>query len=219
MLSITRIRFYACISTTNTNYTAFSEADVFYALAVAILVANDEVQLTVDTRNYFLQLLVMNRSKFHSNAKSLDKLETLSINWLGYFFKYFFFFLWIISTIIVRLKINTQVEWTQSARSSLHLRLHTKLTTLIRFVSPHQRSTLCRRGEQHPYNLEYKQNLPMDNARVFVIFQKPTFPCPMPASTVISALYRADFERGLCKNPCKKPLMPGTSCLFARIFR
>lgn len=55
-----------------------------------------------------------------------------------------------------------------------------KLTTLVRLVSPHQRSALCRHGEQHPYNSEYKQNLPMDNTRAFVIFQNPTY-FPYPA--------------------------------------
>lgn len=33
--------------------------------------------------------------------------------------------------------------------------------------------------EQHPCNSpEYKQNLPMDNTRAFVIFQNPTYPPP-----------------------------------------
>lgn len=72
---------------------------------------------------------------------------------------------------------------------------------LLRLVSPHQRPTLCRRVENiFAHNSPYKQNLSMDNARAFVIFQKPTasLRCPpstpAAASTVISALRRADFK-------------------------
>lgn len=68
------------------------------------------------------------------------------------------------------------------ARARTHTHIHVcihrycsaAVASLARLVSPHQRPRLCRRVEDiRAHNSPYKQNLPMDNARAFVIFQKP----------------------------------------------
>lgn len=78
---------------------------------------------------------------------------------------------------------------------------------LVRLVSPHQRTALCRRGERSRTTRCINNIYPWTThvrLSYFKTWRSPTLPCRVAGNFVYAG---ADFEGGLCKNARKKLLI------------